>query len=46
MSIGLMSHVESKKWPCHGVDFRGLDPCCLMRNLVPTNTSNMRDNVQ
>ena len=28
MSLGLMSPVESKKWPCHSVDFRGVDPSC------------------
>ena len=26
MSIGSMSHVDFKKWPCHPVDFRGLVP--------------------
>ena len=26
MSLGLMSPVEFKKWPCRRVDFKGLDP--------------------
>ena len=26
MSVGFMTRVNFKKWPCHRVDFRGLDP--------------------
>ena len=26
MSIGFMSHVDFKKWPCHPVEFKGQGP--------------------
>ena len=34
MSIGSMSHVDFKKWPCHPVDFRGLGPAWRGRGRV------------
>ena len=49
MSLGLMSPVEFKKWPCDPVNFRSLDPYPRLSNTTydfytppPTSTHNIR----
>ena len=32
MSIGSMSHVDFKKWPCRPVDFKGQGPLPYIRS--------------
>ena len=37
MSIGFMSHVNFKKWPCRPVDFKGQGPLQGSKSLLSCN---------